>query len=213
MKSLILLVLFLFSNSFAYEFKLNQKDKNLIEKSTQKSFILKRLAKYEEVRNKARNLDINKKLTQINLFINGSLAEFDNASMGIDDYWMTPKEFFIKGHGDCEDYVIAKYFTLLELGVKKENLYPAIVKVQGSGSLHLVLLYVEYKNKSPLVLDNLSFKILPFSKRTDLTPIATFNEIDSYTLTREKFLQKANVDWGKENKWEKLLNRVYKLDE
>ena len=213
MKSLILLVLFLFSNSFAYEFKLNQKDKNLIEKSTQKSFILKRLAKYEEVRNKARNLDVNKKLTQINLFINGSLAEFDNASMGIDDYWMTPKEFFIKGHGDCEDYVIAKYFTLLELGVKKENLYPAIVKVEGSASLHLVLLYVEDKNKSPLVLDNLSFKILPFSKRTDLTPIAAFNEIDSYTLTREKFLQKANVDWGKENKWEKLLNRVYKLDE
>ncbi|MCG3654852.1 transglutaminase-like cysteine peptidase [Aliarcobacter butzleri] len=213
MKSLILLILFLFSNSFAYEFKLNQKDKNLIEKSTQKSFILKRLEKYEEVKNKARNLDINKKLTQINLFINGSLAEFDNASMGIDDYWMTPKEFFIKGHGDCEDYVIAKYFTLLELGVKKENLYPAIVKVQGSASLHLVLLYVEDKNKSPLVLDNLSFKILPFSKRTDLTPIAAFNEIDSYTLTREKFLQKANVDWGKENKWEKLLNRVYKLDE
>ncbi|WP_323597662.1 transglutaminase-like cysteine peptidase [Aliarcobacter butzleri] len=213
MKSLILLILFLFSNSFAYEFKLNQKDKNLIEKSTQKSFILKRLAKYEEVRNKARNLDINKKLTQINLFINGSLAEFDNASMGIDDYWMTPKEFFIKGHGDCEDYVIAKYFTLLELGVKKENLYPAIVKVEGSASLHLVLLYVEDKNKSPLVLDNLSFKILPFSKRTDLTPIAAFNEIDSYTLTREKFLQKAKVDWGKENKWEKLLNRVYKLDE
>ncbi|MFY4760020.1 transglutaminase-like cysteine peptidase [Aliarcobacter butzleri] len=213
MKYLILLVLLLFSNSFAYEFNLNQKDKNLIDKSTQKSFILKRLAKYEEVRNKARNLDVNKKLTQINLFINGSLAEFDNASMGIDDYWMTPKEFFIKGHGDCEDYVIAKYFTLLELGVKKENLYPAIVKVEGSTSLHLVLLYVEDKNKSPLVLDNLSFKILPFSKRTDLTPIAAFNEIDSYTLTREKFLQKANVDWGKENKWEKLLNRVYKLDE
>ncbi len=213
MKSLILLILFLFSNSFAYEFKLNQKDKNLIEKSTQKSFILKRLAKYEEVRNKARNLDINKKLAQINLFINGSLAEFDNASMGIDDYWMTPKEFFIKGHGDCEDYVIAKYFTLLELGVKKENLYPAIVSVKGSPGFHLVLLYVEDKNKSPLVLDNLSFKILPFSKRTDLTPIAAFNEIDSYTLTREKFLQKANVDWGKENKWEKLLNRVYKLDE
>ncbi|MFW3328146.1 hypothetical protein ACN9JT_06830, partial [Aliarcobacter butzleri] len=64
MKSLILLVLLLFSNSFAYEFNLNQKDKNLIEKSTQKSFILKRLAKYEEVRNKARNLDVNKKLTQ-----------------------------------------------------------------------------------------------------------------------------------------------------
>lgn len=213
MKSLILLVLLLFSNSFAYEFNLNQKDKNLIEKSTQKSFILKRLAKYEEVKNKARNLDINNKLTQINLFINGSLAEFDNASMGIDDYWMTPKEFFIKGHGDCEDYVIAKYFTLLELGVKKENLYPAIVKVQGSASFHLVLLYVEDKNKSPLVLDNLSFKILPFSKRTDLTPKVAFNEIDSYTLTREKFLQKANVDWGKENKWEKLLNRVYKLDE
>jgi predicted transglutaminase-like cysteine proteinase len=213
MKQLALIIIFLSVNAFSYEFKLNQKDKNLIEKSTQKSFILKRLAKYEEVKNKAKNLDVNKKLTQINLFINGSLAEFDNASMGIDDYWMTPKEFFIKGHGDCEDYVIAKYFTLLELGVKKENLYPAIVSVKESPGFHLVLLYVEDKNKSPLVLDNLSFKILPFSKRTDLTPKVAFNEIDSYTLTREKFLQKADIDWGKENKWEKLLNRVYKLDE
>lgn len=209
----LLIIILLVVNSFAYEFKLNQKDKNLINKSTQKSFILKRLAKYEEVKSKTKNLDINKKLSQINFFINGSLPEFDNASMGIDDYWMTPKEFFIKGYGDCEDYVIAKYFTLLELGIKKENLYLSIVSVKRSVGSHMILLYVEDKNKSPLVLDNLSFKVLPFSKRTDLIPEVAFNEIDSYTLTREKFLKKANIDWGKENKWEKLLNRVYNLDE
>jgi amino acid transporter len=50
----------------------------------------------------------------------------ERLGFGIDDYWMTPKEFFIKGFGDCEDYAIAKYFTLLELGVKKESLYLAV---------------------------------------------------------------------------------------
>lgn len=31
--------------------------------------------------------------------------------------WKTPKEFLIDGEGVCEDFAIAKYFTLLELGI------------------------------------------------------------------------------------------------
>lgn len=210
----LIFTLFLLSiNSFAYEFKLNKKDMQTINNSSQKSFILKRLAKYEEIKSQTKKLEINKKISQINFFINGTLSEFDNQTFGIDDYWMTPKEFMIKGYGDCEDYAITKYFTLLELGVKKENLYFAVVDVKGSADSHMVLLYVENKNSSPLVLDNLSFKVLPLSKRLDLTPKYAFNEIDSYLFSSEKFTTKINLTWRQDNKWKNLLNRVYELNE
>lgn len=210
----LIFTLFLLSiNSFAYEFKLNKKDMQTINNSSQKSFILKRLAKYEEIKSQTKKLEINKKISQINFFINGTLSEFDNQTFGIDDYWMTPKEFMIKGYGDCEDYVITKYFTLLELGLKKENLYFAVVDVKGSADSHMVLLYVENKNSSPLVLDNLSFKVLPLSKRLDLTPKYAFNEIDSYLFSSEKFTTKINLTWRQDNKWKNLLNRVYELNE
>ena len=202
-----------FTNSFAYQFALNSKDKNLINNSKQKSAILKRLEKYSEFKNETKNLDIDKKLGKVNFFINKTLPEFDSQSVGIDDYWMTPKEFFIKGFGDCEDYAIAKYFTLLELGVKKESLYLAVVNVKASAGTHMVLLYVENKNSSPLVLDNLSFRVLPFSKRDDLTPVVAFNELNAYEFTKDKFTQLVTIDWQNTNKWDRVLNRVYKLNE
>lgn len=120
MKKIYLIISILFINSFAYELKLNSYDINTIESSKQKSAIYKRVEKYKEFRAKTKNLTLNEKLDRVNFFINRTLPELDNFSIGIDDYWMTPKEFLIKGRGDCEDYAIAKYFTLLELGVKKK---------------------------------------------------------------------------------------------
>ena len=101
----------------------------------------------------------------------------------------------------------------MELGIKKENLYFAVVNVKGQKNAHMVLLYVEDKNSSPLVLDNLSSKVIPFTKRPNLIPKFAFNEIDSYLFTANKFTEKTRVNWGKDNKWEKLLNRVYNLKE
>ncbi|AXK49620.1 hypothetical protein CRU87_04115 [Aliarcobacter trophiarum LMG 25534] len=210
MKKIYLIISILFINSFAYELKLNSYDINTIESSKQKSAIYKRVEKYKEFRAKTKNLTLNEKLDRVNFFINRTLPELDNFSIGIDDYWMTPKEFLIKGRGDCEDYAIAKYFTLLELGVKKENLYMAVVKERTSSGMHMVLFYIEDKNKSPLVLDNLSFKVLPLSKRVDLLPNVAFNEIDAYQFSSDKFTNKVVIDWQNDNKWDRLLNRVYK---
>jgi predicted transglutaminase-like cysteine proteinase len=117
----------------------------------------------------------------------------------------------IEGNGDCEDYAIAKYFTLLELNIPKEKLYFAVVDIKGEKNSHMVLLYLENKNSSPLVLDNLSFRVIPFTKRKKLIPRFAFNEYDSFKFTSEKFTQKIKINWGKEDKWNKLLNKVYVL--
>ena len=213
MKQLIILITLLSNFLFAYEFKLNEKDYKTINNSSKKSFIEKRLQKYNELKVKIENYDLIRKLSHTNTFINKILPQFDNKSPSIDDYWATPKEFLINGHGDCEDYAIAKYFTLLELGIKKENLYFAVVDVKARNGSHMVLLYSENKNESPLVLDNLSSLVIPLTRRVDLIPKFAFNEIDSYYLTNKNFTKKINLNWGKENKWEKLLYRVYNLNE
>ncbi|MCB9096433.1 MAG: transglutaminase-like cysteine peptidase [Aliarcobacter sp.] len=213
MKQLILLIFIISTPLFSYEFELNQKDLAYINNSPKKSFILNRLEKYQSLKTKVKDYELIRKLSHVNSFINKILPAHDISTTSSIDYWATPKEFLLQGHGDCEDYAIAKYFTLLELGIKKENLYFAVVNVKGQRDAHMVLLYVEDKKSSPLVLDNLSSKVIALTKRPKLIPKFAFNEIDSYKFTPNKFTQKIDINWGKDNKWEKLLNRVYTLKE
>ena len=145
--------------------------------------------------------------------MNKTFPAQDISTQSTIDYWATPKEFLLQGHGDCEDYVITKYFTLLEVGIPKEKLYFAIVDIKGQKDSHMILLYLETKESTPLVLDNLSSMVIPLTRRTKLIPKFAFNEIDSYKFTYEKFTEKVKINWGKENKWEKLLFRVYTLNE
>ena len=213
MKRIILLIILISTFLYSYDFKLTQKDMEKIENSYNKKFVINRLTEYEKLKEKVKDYELIRKLSHVNTFINRVLPKLDiNKGIAM-DYWATPKEFLIDGYGDCEDYAITKYFTLIELGIPKEKLYLNVVKVKGQRDKHMVLLYAQNKDSSPLVLDNLSFRVIPFTKRPDLTPEFAFNEIDAYILSREKFTQKVKIDWGKENKWENLLNRVYKLKE
>ncbi len=192
MKQLIFLILLFSIPLFAYEFKLNQKDINYINNSPKKSFILNRLEKYQTLKNQIKDYELIRKLSHVNSFINKILPAYDISTTSSIDYWATPKEFLLQGHGDCEDYVIAKYFTLLEIGIPKEKLYFAVVNIKGQKDAHMILLYVEDKNSSPLVLDNLSSNVIPFTKRPKLIPNFAFNEIDSYLLS---FPQLTFVFW------------------
>lgn len=212
MKQLIFLI-FLINYALAYEFKLNEKDLKYINNSDKKSFIENRLNKYKELKIQIKDYELLKKLSHVNSFINKILPAHDISTQASLDYWATPKEFLLQGHGDCEDYVIAKYFTLLELGIPKEKLYFAVVDIKGEKTSHMILLYLETKESTPLVLDNLSSVVIPLTKRTKLIPKFAFNEIDSYRFSYERFTQNVNINWGKDNKWEKLLNRVYTLNE
>ncbi len=213
MKQIILLIFILLNQAFAYEFKLSQKDLSFINNSTKKSFILNRLEKYQTLKTQIKDYELIRKLSHVNVFINKILPAQDVSTSSSIDYWATPKEFLLQGHGDCEDYAISKYFTLLELNIPKEKLYFAVVNIKGEKTAHMILLYLEDKNSTPLVLDNLSSKVIELTKRKKLIPKFAFNEIDSYKFTSEKFTEKININWGKENKWENLLKRVYTLNE
>lgn len=115
------------------------------------------------------------KLNKVNQFFNRINFIEDKAQWGVEDYWASPREFLIRNAGDCEDYSIAKYFTLIAMGVPVDRLritYATTLSQQG----HMVLVYLEGKNRTPLVLDNLQKEITPFVARTDLDPVYSFND-------------------------------------
>ena len=116
------------------------------------------------------------KLKAVNRFFNLQLRFRDDQQIwGTQDYWATPVEALIKGAADCEDYAIAKYFSLRELGVPPQKLRITYVKAIRLNQAHMVLTYYPTPTSVPLVLDNLIDAIEPASERSDLVPVYAFN--------------------------------------
>ena len=68
-------------------------------------------------------------LNVVNLFFNRQMRTKRTSTCGTQvDYWETPIEALWKGAGDCEDYAIAKYFSLRHLGVSSDKLRITYVK-------------------------------------------------------------------------------------
>lgn len=123
-------------------------------------------------------------LQAVNAFWNQHVAYRDDIdNWGQVDYWASPLESLEKGAGDCEDYAIAKYFTLVALGMPHDRLRlvyvrastPAAVGPKGGTVAHMVLAWYARPDAEPLVLDNLLPGIQAASARPDLVPVFSFN--------------------------------------
>jgi len=124
------------------------------------------------------------KLELVNNFVNDRiLYASDREVWGVDDYWTTPLEVFGKGKGDCEDYAIAKYISLLlmDVPVQKLRLVYVRARMDTRTVAHMVLSYFETPTADPLILDNLTDAILPARRRTDLFPVFSFNHDGLWT--------------------------------
>ena len=153
--------------------------------------------------------DILTQLREVNRFFNQFEYREDHVHWGEEDYWATPGEFLGTHHGDCEDFVIAKYFSLRKLGVPDDRLYLTYVKALNQNVAHMVLSYFETPGSIPLILDNYNPQILTADKRQDLLPVYSFN-------AKSLFLTNASAGLGqslptnkiKNSKWKKLLQDV-----
>jgi predicted transglutaminase-like cysteine proteinase len=125
-----------------------------------------------------RTASVVSKLDEANNFINRRVSFApDMVVWGQIDHWASPLESLGKGQGDCEDYAIAKYFSLVASGVPTAKLRMVYVRarLQGQSLAHMVLAYYSQPGVEPLILDNLRSEVLPASQRTDLTPVFSFN--------------------------------------
>ncbi len=160
--------------------------------------------------NRISALDDIKKLTSVNCFVNRVHFVSDQRAWGKKDYWAKPVEFLGRDKGDCEDFVITKYFMLRKAGIPEEKLYFTYVKALRFNQAHMVLSYYRTPKSIPLVLDNLNFKVLPATQRKDLAFVYSFNAKALY-LNRQKGLGEVVPGRNNQNrKWAKFLDRLEK---
>lgn len=114
-------------------------------------------------------------LTAANEYFNKVQWLSDKAHWGEEDYWATPIETLATNGGDCEDFAVGKYFTLLYQKVPAETLRITYVKSLTYNQAHMILAYYPSPNEEPLVLDNINGQILLASDRKDLIPVYSFN--------------------------------------
>jgi predicted transglutaminase-like cysteine proteinase len=134
------------------------------------------LEDWQEMIEENRNNGEEEKLDVVNRFFNRRIRFVsDQRHWRKPDYWATPIETMATRGGDCEDFAVAKYFTLLEMGVPDEKMRLTYVKATRPRQAHMVLSYYPTPGAEPLVLDNLTSRIKPASARRDLTPVYSFN--------------------------------------
>lgn len=135
----------------------------------------KRVTAWRNVVAVSRNLSEREKLAAVNAFFNQLYFVNDIDLWGKKDYWATPLEFLGSAAGDCEDFSIAKYFTLRELGIDDKKLRLVYVKAIKLNQFHMVVAYYPTASSEPVLLDNIDPEIKLASKRRDLLPVYSFN--------------------------------------
>ena len=149
-------------------------------------------------------------LNLTNKFVNQRLVyKEDQEIWGQTDYWATPLETLGRGTGDCEDYAIAKYLTLLNLGVTNDKLRLIYVRAkQGSAAnatsvAHMVLGYFAQPDSEPLILDNMITSVRPAASRQDLLPVFSFNSDGMWAEGQARGDPTARL-----SRWRDVLDRM-----
>jgi len=169
------------------------------------TFAKRRAIALVQMMNEARDLDEMGKLQKVNDFFNMTPYMPDKTVWGVSDYWATRLEFIGKDKGDCEDFVIAKYFTLKDLGVPTSKLFMTYAKSIRYKTAHLVLTYYETPRSVPLVLDNYNYKILPATVREDLIPIYSFTGEELFNAKQAQIGKIVPASTRQTRPWDELV--------
>ena len=151
------------------------------------------------------------RLDGVNRFYNRRIVFAEDTQVWrVDDHWASPLETLQQGMGDCEDYAIAKYFTLLAVGMPASQLRLVYVRLQvggagGAAQPHMVLAYYAHATAEPLILDNLVSEIRPASRRPDLTPVFSFN---SEGLWQGNGSQRMGDPVERLSRWREVLRKA-----
>lgn len=146
-------------------------------------------------------------LERVNRFFNDMLFIDDIIHWHKTDYWATPIEFLASRGGDCEDFAIAKYFTLIQLGIPEEQLTLTYVKALRLNQAHMVLTYYPSPGAIPLILDNLNPAILPSTKRPDLLPVYSLNGSGLW-LAKQRGRGKKVGSSTRLQRWREMTDRL-----
>lgn len=101
-------------------------------------------------------MPLSMQLMVINRFFNDRPWREDTAVYGVNDYWATPSEF-IKNGGDCEEYALAKYLLLLDLGWPENSLWLVFGETTNKPQREWHVVVAAKVDNTVLYLDNTAF--------------------------------------------------------
>ena len=203
----VLLINLLATNpSLAGEFALSKQILTKIE-NQYGDYARRRLVSWRNLINNHQQLNDLVKLEKVNNFINSLEFVKDIDHWGKEDYWATPLQMLASNGGDCEDFSIAKYFTLREMGIPAERLKLTYVKALRLNQAHMVLTYFPSPGADPLILDNLVGEIRPASERDDLQPVYSFNG-DGLWVAKSRGGQQRVGKSKRLSRWQEVIARI-----
>jgi hypothetical protein len=110
------------------------------------------------------------RIAEINRAVNLSIRPVDDMTQyGVEDLWATPLMTFSSNAGDCEDYAIAKYVALREIGIALGDIRLVIVHDREASEDHAVTA-VRYDGHW-LILDNRTLDIREDVKIRHFNPL------------------------------------------
>lgn len=117
----------------------------------------------------------------VNRWLNRYKYITDDRLWGVSDYWETPGQF-VEMSGDCEDYAIAKYYTLKALGWNDADLRLVVLRDTVRDIPHAVLA-VTYNGEN-YILDNLATEPLQDKYITQYTPYYAVNSTSRWVFIK-----------------------------
>jgi predicted transglutaminase-like cysteine proteinase len=120
-----------------------------------------------------RGLAPREQLARVNRFGNEHPYVLDRDQYGREDYWAIPREFLPVG-GDCEDFVITKYFSLRALGYPVEDLRLVVVQDTNLRVPHAVLAVA--RGADIWILDNQVQQVRRHREILHYAPVYSIND-------------------------------------
>lgn len=114
-----------------------------------------------------------RKMREVNAFLNRTRYITDMVNWNIDDYWASPHQFLSRD-GDCEDYAIAKFLSLRALGFSNGQMRIVVLNDLNLRVAHAILV-VELGGRR-YVLDNQIRDAVPADIIRHYQPIFSLNE-------------------------------------
>lgn len=120
-----------------------------------------------------KDLPKRQQLDSVNAYLNKWMYIIDQVNWGKSDYWATPGQFLGK-NGDCEDYAISKYVSLVHLGFDKSQLRIVVLNDLNLKVPHAIL--AVYLDGEVFILDNQIVQVVPADRIKHYKPIYSINE-------------------------------------
>ncbi len=118
-----------------------------------------------------------------------------------DDLWLSREAFVKRGGGDCEDFALAKYQSLMEAGLPAEDFRFVYARQKASGTPHIALIH----QPTGKVLDSLTSDTTDMNQRKDLQEEFRFTGSGFYP-TKINRLSRAELKTLQQ--WQAIIRRT-----